>query len=39
VITEPGRWCSPAGYRCGMNDVEQVPRLLPDVTVTLTFTR
>ena len=28
----------PACYRCGMNDVEQLPRLLPDVTVTLTFT-
>jgi len=26
------------GYRCGMNDVEQVPRLRPEVTVTLTFT-
>jgi len=28
-----------AGYRCGMNDVEQVPRLRPEVTVTLTRTR
>jgi len=29
----------PACYRCGMNDVEQLPWLLPDVTVTVTFTR
>jgi hypothetical protein len=35
------RWWSfvPAGYPRGVNDVEQVPRLRPEVTVTLTVTR
>lgn len=38
-MTELDVRASPGSYRCGVNHVEQVPRLLPDVTVTLTFTR
>ena len=38
-VAPPARPPFANGYRCGMNEVEQVPRLLPDVTVTFTFTR
>ena len=38
-VTPPARPPFANGYFCGVNDVEQLPWLRPEVTVTFTFTR